>query len=155
MKFAYTILFVQDLPKVRAFYETYFNQQVDVDFDYLIGFSSGLALWRQEEGAESLEHAHQNPLVNNRGGMELEFHTQDIVGDFQRLSAAGVQFIHPIKAHPWQQFCFRCLDPEGHVIEVAEALAVTARRLFSEGWPEEAIAHSFKVKVDVVRDMLK
>ena len=115
-KLAYTILAVRDLPRARKFYQDFFTQSVAVDMGKLIGFESGLALWEQDDMAE--QSGLDAGILSGRGGMEIEFHTDDIEDLFQRLLSAGVEILHPVRAHPWGQLVFRCRDLDGHCIEV-------------------------------------
>ncbi|MTI96223.1 MAG: glyoxalase [Firmicutes bacterium] len=154
MKYAYTILFVKDINRSREFYTRLFDQEVEIDFGYLVGFKSGLALWTEAEAAESVRQSPEDALIANRGGAEIEFHSPDIEADYERLQAAGVEIVHPIITHPWEQRAFRCLDPDGHCLEVAELLSVTAQRLRGQGKSLEDIAEYFQTPVSVVRGML-
>ncbi|MGI6365017.1 MAG: VOC family protein [Bacillota bacterium] len=152
-KLAYTILAVRDLPRARKFYQDFFTQSVAVDMGKLIGFESGLALWEQDDMAE--QSGLDAGILSGRGGMEIEFHTDDIEDLFQRLLSAGVEILHPVRAHPWGQLVFRCRDLDGHCIEVDEYLWVTARRLAEAGQSVEDIARRFGVAPQAVTDMLK
>lgn len=153
--FAYTILAVKDLESARDFYREYFDQVVDVDMGKLIGFQSGLALWEQEDMAEKSGLGMHSPVLKGRGGLEVEFHTDDIEGLYNRLREAGVTILHEIKTHPWEQKVFRCLDFDGHCIEVDEYLRATALRLAEEGRPHAEIAILFGMSPDSVADLLK
>lgn len=154
-KLAYTILFVENLQRAKVFYEKYFDQVADVDMGELIGFESGLALWGKQDIAEQSGLRADGPLLGGRGGMELEFHTEDIEDLFRRLHDAGVEMVHGVKTHPWGQKVFRCLDPDGHCIEVDEDLKVTARRLASEGRSTADIASIFGIVQEKVAEMLE
>lgn len=151
---AYTILLVQDLEAAKAFYTRHFGQIVDVDMGKLIGFKSGLALWEQGDMAAQAGLESASPLIKGRGGMELEFHSEDIDALFNCLLAAGVQMVHEVRTHPWGQKVFRCLDPDGHCIEVDEYLRITARRLYEEGRSAAEIADVFGIDREAVEVML-
>ncbi len=151
-KLAFTILAVQDLQRAREFYQKYFEQKLTVDMGKLIGFESGLALW--EEGDMAEQSGLEKTLLSGRGGMEIEFHTEGIEILYQRLLAAGVEMLHPIKSHPWGQMVFRCKDLDGHCIEVDEYLWATARRLAEAGHVASDIAHCFGVTLEAVEEML-
>lgn len=152
-KLAFTILAVQDLQQARKFYEDYFDQIVSVDMGKLIGFESGLALWEQGDMAE--QSGLNKALLSGRGGMEIEFHTEDIQDLYHRLQGTRVEILHPVKSHPWGQMVFRCLDPDGHCIEVDEYLWATARRLAAEGHKPSDIARRFGVTLEAAEKMLK
>ena len=153
-EYAYTILMVKDLVKSREFYTKFFDQVLDVDMGNLIGFKSGLALWQQDDMAAKSGIPGKSPLLKNRGGMEVEFHTEDIDDLFMQLVGAGVEMVHGVVSHPWEQKVFRCLDPDGHCIEVDEYLRVTAGRLAAEGRTAAQICSLFGISEEAVRDML-
>jgi len=153
--FAYTILLVRDLERARDFYQEFFDQVVDVDMGKLIGFKSGLALWEQDDMAEQSRLEENHPIVKGRGGLEVEFHTDDIQELYDQLLEAGVTMVHGITAHPWEQRVFRCLDLDGHCIEVDEFLGATARRLADEGRPQGEVAVLFGISLSSVAEMLK
>jgi len=153
-KFAYTILSVKDVDRARKFYEEYFQQEIEVDMDKLIGFKSGLALWEADDMAQQ-PGLGQEKFLRGRGGMEIEFHTEDIETLFSRLENAGVEIVHGILAHPWEQRVFRCLDFDGHCLEVDETLGATAQRLVGEGRSLADIAALFGVSEKAVADMVK
>ena len=49
----------------------------------------------------------------------LTFASQDIEGDFERVSAV-IEPIHPIRMEPWGERFFRFHDPDGHIVEIGE-----------------------------------
>lgn|SRR5690554_304109 len=151
-KLAYTILVVEDLERARKFYEEYFAQVVEVDMGKLIGFESGLALWEKGDLAQS--GLDDSSVLSGRGGMELEFHTENIEELHSRLQAIGVKMVHGVRSHPWQQKLFRCFDLDGHCIEVDEYLWATAKRLAQAGQNKSEIAGLFGVTEAMVEGML-
>jgi predicted enzyme related to lactoylglutathione lyase len=150
---AYTILLVKDIEKAKNFYQKFFAQEIEVDLGKLIGFKSGLALWQEDDMAEK-SRLGEHPIIRGRGGMEIEFHTEDIEDLCRRLQEAKVELLHGVVKHPWEQKVFRCLDSDGHCIEVDEYLWVTAQRLAKAGRDKKEIASLFGVSEDMVTDML-
>ncbi len=70
--------------------------------------------------------------------MELYFEVDDFDAWLERLSELAVELLHPPKQYEWLQRVSRIYDPDGHVIEIGESMAVIAKRLLSEGkTPEE------------------
>lgn len=153
-EFAYTILFVKDLEKAKEFYTQYFDQAITVDMGQLIGFASGLALWQEDDMAAKADFPSDGPLMKNRGGMEIEFHTEDIQALHDALVEAGVEMIHGVRMHPWGQKVFRCYDFDGHCIEVDEYLRVTAQRLQAQGMMPSQIGTQFGMPQQAVDAML-
>lgn len=154
MRYSSVVLFVKDISKSVAFYTEFFDQEVVNNFGPCVGFTSGLALWQADHAARVTSSAADAPVISNRGGMELEFQAVDIESVFSRLQSAGVRMLHEVITQPWEQKAFRCLDPDGHLIEVGEDLAATAQRLRESGYTAERIAGTFGMPVEVVESLL-
>ena len=71
-----------------------------------------------------------------------------------RLRDAGTRFVHGLREQPWAQRVFRCLDPDGHVVEVGETLRGLARRLAGTGMDADAIAARTGLPAAYARELL-
>jgi hypothetical protein len=87
-----------------------------------------------------LGDATQYPITPKAHNGELYFDTDEIELVYQRLQAAGVQFIEGIQEQPWGQRAMRLYDPDGHIIEIGEPMDITVRRFHRQGWSIERIA---------------
>jgi hypothetical protein len=90
-----------------------------------------------EEGSTGLpqvggDKASGNELRAPFGG-ELYFEEDALEEAERKLREAGVSFVHPTREQPWAQRVFRCLDPDGHIVEVGETMEAVVRRLVREG----------------------
>ena len=74
--------------------------------------------------------------------MELYFETDDFDAFLEKLARfPETEMVHAPKKHDWQQRVIRFYDPDGHMIEVGEAMSVIAKRFLKEGkTPEETAA---------------
>lgn len=58
--------------------------------------------------------------------------------------------MHPLKEHIWGQRVIRFYDPDGHIIEVGEDMAMVAQRFLAQGMSAEAIALRMQVPLPAI-----
>ena len=148
--FLSSVIFVQDVPTSRKFYEGLLGQQVMMDHGLNVGYVGGFALWQAE-------HAHQiifgRPCQIKRLGhdnCELYFETDQLDAMWTRLSEANVQIVHPLVEQPWGQRVFRVYDPDGHVVELGEPMSAPILRFLSQGMSVEQIAQRTSMPPEMV-----
>lgn len=124
MKFAYTILYVQDVAQAISFYEAAFGLVrgfVHECGDYgelqtgstTISFASlGLAETNIEGGVTPSEIQHRPPAF------EIAFSTHDVVAAFDRAVAAGALPATPPTLKPWGQTVSYVRDLYGNLVEI-------------------------------------
>ena len=79
-------------------------------------------------------------LFGNRA-MELYFETPDMDGFIDKLSQnAEISYVHPLKEHRQGQRVVRIFDPDGHIVEIGEAMSCVVRRFSESGLTPEQIA---------------
>ncbi|MBG0775696.1 MAG: VOC family protein [Desulfovibrionaceae bacterium] len=149
-------ILVRDMTAARGFYENLLDQTVlfEVGGAY-VAYVGGLCLW-QVEGALSMIRGWEGGAAvpeSGPGGMELYFEAEDVDGAWARMAAAGVRAVHPVLEQPWSQRCFRVLDPEDRLIEVAEPMGAVARRLLESGLTPEEVAARTMLPVAMVRGL--
>ncbi len=129
------VLFVKDAGISKNFYAGVLGMTVVGDFGGMnITFKEGFALWQIGEGniiptklgRENMENA----AAPSR--FELCFETHDLDGDYAELKRNGVKFLHEINTENWGQRNMRFYDPDGHLIEIGEAMYVFLRRIYDE-----------------------
>ncbi len=169
-KYVCALITVSDITRSRAFYEGMLGQEVDMDFGPNVGFRGGFAIHERthfeslfgDEGESragrrqpaSAVAAGTTAADNRSPWGELYFEEDDIETLEGSLRAAGVVFAHPLREQPWAQRVFRCLDPDGHIVEVGESLETTARRLADGGMSAEQAAKRMGMPVDFVHAAL-
>ncbi|NLB52441.1 MAG: hypothetical protein GX808_05830 [Syntrophomonadaceae bacterium] len=83
--------------------------------------------------------------------MELYFEVDDFEGFIQKLNTyKSIEYVHKPKKHEWQQRVVRIYDPDHHMIEIGESMAVIARRYLSDGFSIEETAKIIQHPVEFV-----
>ena len=126
MKFRYTILYVQDVPKALEFYNAAFGFKIGFlhegkDYGELVTGDTKLAFAAKDLirqlGEEPMTVTPQSPAFGK------SFETDDVAGDLDRAVTAGAKLEKPIVEQPWGQTTCSVSDPDGYLIEVCSAVA--------------------------------
>lgn len=124
IKFAYTILYVQDVTKTVEFYEKAFGftrKFITPDNDYaelLVGettlsfASTGMAKSNLKDGFTESSRADK-PF-----GIEIGFTTEDVEKTVKAAVNAGALLAEPAKTKPWGQTVAYVRDPDGFLVEI-------------------------------------
>ncbi|MCD4687308.1 MAG: VOC family protein [Anaerolineae bacterium] len=141
LKYQCAVVFVKDLAAARRFYEELLEMQVEADFGANVGYVGGLAIWEVGSAYQMIHGrtAEDVPALG-RDNLELFFETDDLDAAWERLHAAGVTVIKPVREQPWGQRVLHIADPDGHVVEIAEPMAAVVRRMVGAGLTDEAIS---------------
>ena len=138
MEFRMALLAVKDIEVSKQFYGALFGQTVTLDLGKNVTFSGGFGI--QEDFAR-LTGVEPDAVVWKSDNMELYFEVDDFDAFLRQLSSyPEVRYVHPPLKHEWQQRVVRIYDPDGHMIEIGESMAVIARRYLSEGCSIEETA---------------
>lgn len=149
IRFTTALLAVKDVEVSKAFYRDLFDQTVTLDLGKNVTLSGGFAL---QQGFHWLTDIDPESMRWQEHTMELYFEVDDFDGFLMKLAAhPEVRLVHPPKKHAWQQRVVRLYDPDGHMIEVGEAMAVIARRYLAQGYSVEETAKIIQHPVDFVR----
>ena len=128
MKFAYTIIYVQNVAKAVAFYEKAFGLQ-----QRFVHESGQYA--EMETGATALAFAI-NELANSNlpggfrendpsqppAGIEIAFTTEDVAAGYRRAVAAGATGLAEPKTKPWGQVVAYVRDLDGVLVEIGSPM---------------------------------
>lgn len=128
------VIFVKDIAVSCRFYEDLLGQKVMMDFGPCVSFVGGFALWH-------VEHAYQmifNTSVDDtsplgRKNLEFCFETDDLDAVLAKVTAAQVKLVCPPHEQPWGQRVFHIYDPDGHIVEIGEAMPTVLLRFMSQG----------------------
>lgn len=148
IKFSLPLIAVKDIAISKAFYGALFNQEVELDFGRNVTLSGGFAL---QEDFAWLADLPEEPSYEKCYNMELYFEVDDFDAFLEKLVGfPDVRYVHPPKKHEWQQRVVRIFDPDGHMIEIGEAMTVIAKRLLTEGKSAEETAAIIQHPLDFV-----
>ncbi|MFB0919395.1 MAG: VOC family protein [Oscillospiraceae bacterium] len=136
MEYKLPLLAVKDIEASKKFYKELFGQEVVLDLGWNVTLSGGFSL---QQNFKWLADLPEEPSYEYNYDMELYFEVEDYEAFIERLKEfPEIKHLHPPKKHDWQQRVVRIFDPDGHIIEIGESMAVIARRYLKEGkTPEE------------------
>mgnify|MGYP000937130234 CR=1 FL=1 len=131
MQFKLALIAVSDVEKSKRFYGDLFEQKVAMDLGWNVTFDGGFAI---QQNFAWLTGLPEETVVPRSHNMELYFEVDDFDRFLEKLAShPEIELVHPPKKHDWQQRVARLYDPDGHIIEVGESMAVIARRYLREG----------------------
>lgn len=143
------LIVVRDIEKSKAFYHDIFGLDVIADFDGNVILTEGLVL--QEKSI--WEQFIQCKVTGKGNDTELYFEENDMDAFLTRLeeSSYPIEYINPLMEHDWGQRVIRIYDPDGHMIEVGEAMDFVARRYLSQGMIPEEVARKTQLPLSQVQ----
>tara|TARA_R110002072_G_scaffold22582_10_gene79113 strand:+ start:2140 stop:2535 length:396 start_codon:yes stop_codon:yes gene_type:complete len=128
MKFAYTIVYVENVVETIEFYKRAFGfspKFISPENDYgeLISGETIISFASLELGKSNFKKGF-NKLENSNKpwGIELAFTSENIETEFQKAIQAGAQEFEPIKEKPWGQKVGYLRDNNGLLIEICTAI---------------------------------
>ena len=142
------LLAVRDMDISKKFYHDLFDQEVVVDLGRNVTFSGGFAV---QQDFDELADIPKSTILHQSNNMELYFEVDDFDAFMDKLHGfLDVELVHPPKMHEWQQRVVRLYDPDWHMIEVGESMAVVAQRLLKEGFTVEQTVQKTQLPVEFV-----
>lgn len=153
------VLFVKDASKSRDFYAGLLGLTIVADFGGLnIIFKEGLAVWQIMDGNMITEKLGRSNIENsqNTSRFEIVLETDNIDVVNKKLKENNVKLLHEINTEVWGQRTIRFYDPDGHLIEVGEAIPVFLKKIYEEeGKNVEATAKRTYMPEDAIRHILE
>lgn len=154
IKFQSSVIFVRDIEASRRFYEELLGQEVLMDHGPNVGFVGGFAIWQVDHADQMIfERSSSEEGQLGRENCELYFEADDLDAVWARLSDADVQFVHPVREHPWGQRVFRLYDPDRHIVELGEPMPVVIHRFLAQGMSAEEVAQRTSMPPEVVQQI--
>ncbi|AFA47198.1 VOC family protein [Acetobacterium woodii] len=154
MKFEAPMLVVDDINRSRAFYCDVFGLEVVMDFGENITFNAGFSLQDKALWATFIDAAEKD-IVYRGNDMELYFEEERLDDFLEHLkNFDGIEFLHGVKEYAWGQRVIRFYDPDDHIIEVGESMAVVCRRFHAQGMTLDEIAARTMFPAEVVQTFL-
>ncbi len=119
-----TIVFTRDLRASVAFYRDVLGQEVLEDHGTIVFLANHLVLHDAVSITSTVTGAPdpRSHEPQGRGNLLVYFETDDVEAAFRRVEASGATIVHPVVRQEWGQAVFRFLDPDGHLLEIGEAL---------------------------------
>ena len=124
VKFAYTILYVQDVEKSVSFYEQAFGFQrkfvtPDNQYGELAAGETTLSFAAVHLAQTNLSAGFIESSPKNKPfGMEIGFTTNDVQQVLDHAVHAGAVEVEKPKTKPWGQVVAYMKDPDGFLIEI-------------------------------------
>lgn len=147
MKYVSTLIAVKDMEISKRFYHDVLGSEVVSDFGANVTLIGGISLqtldtWKEFIGGKS--------VILRNNAAELYFEETDIDAFAERLRSFDTEYVHKIKEHSWGQRVVRFYDPDGHIIEVGEAMETVVKRFRNAGMTDEQIAERMDVPLEYV-----
>ncbi len=154
MKLKNTVLIVNDLEQSKKFYKHILGLKAILDFHGSVTLTSGIVLQSKEIWKDLIHKTDQEIIMLNHA-VELSFETEDIDAFMYVLDQYHVTLLHPLKEGVWGQRVVRFYDLDGHVIEVGESMRKIIKRLLSQGFSYEELAHRLRVPLDYIKQIME
>lgn len=148
MKFEGCLYAVKSMAVSRKFYEEVMGRKVAMDMGTNLAFEGGPTL---QEGFGGLVGFPEENTVYRAYNGELYFETTTLDEDSERIKAAGMEVLHEIKEYPWGQRVFRFFDPDGHIVEVGEAMDFVVGRFLASGMSAEDVTAKTMYPLEIVK----
>ena len=155
LKFVSPLIVVEDMARSRQFYEQLLEQKVKFDFGVDVAFEGDFTIHLKSHFQSLLGDATRYPITPKAHNGELYFDTDEIELIYQRLQAAGVEFIEGIQEQPWGQRAMRLYDPDGHILEIGEPMEITVQRFYRKGWSIDRIAEKTGMPPEFIEGAIK
>lgn len=155
MRYTATLLGVRDMERSKRFYYEVLGLEVVADFGANVTLTGGIALQTADTWAKFI-HKTYDEIVFQNNAAELYFEEDRIDGFAAKLAAMpDLAYVHPLLEHPWGQRVVRFYDPDGHMIEVGENMAIVVRRFLDSGLSVKETAVRMDVPEDYVQACLR
>lgn len=149
MKLKNILIVVENIERSRKFYHDLFGLETAADFDGNMILTEGLVLqerkiWDTLIGKTS---------VPGDSDAELYFEENNLDDFLDKLKAypEPVRYLNPLVEYHWGQRVVRIYDPDGHVIEVGEAMDYVVRRFYEAGMSLEAVSQKTQLPLEQVK----
>ena len=155
MRFVCPLIVVNDIARSRRFYEEVLGLEVEFDFGENVTFKNSFAIHLKDHYEQLIGGGADHKITQRSNDFELYFETDDVVGDYQRLKEAKVEFINELNVQPWGQQVTRFYDPDWHIVEIGETMQSVVLRLHKEGHSIEDICLKSSMPKEFVEMVLK
>lgn len=152
MRYTCSLIAVSDLEVSRRFYEEVLGQKVVLDLGWNLVFEGGFAIQYNFDEIISIE---EETVMKRSHNFELYFEEDDFEAFIEHLKKFdNIEYVHLPKKHDWQQRVVRIYDPDKHIIEIGESMAVIAKRYLNQGLSVEETAKIIQHPVEFVEALI-
>jgi len=152
-KYNGAVFFVDNVKISKKFYTDILGQEIEMDFGRCVGFIGGFSIWDRSYAYKMMGLKEEGTSTNKKDA-ELYFEIEDLDTLFAKFKSKNIKAVHDIIEQPWAQRCFRIYDPDNHIIEFAEPMAVVIERLYEEGLTHNQIVKKSLMSVEIVLDVI-
>ena len=154
MRFKNPLLVVSNLEQSKSFYFRVMGLRVIVDFGQNVTLTGGVCLQTKKSWLEMIEHPEEELHFGGKN-LELYFEEDEFDQFIETLEGLPeIQYVHPVKEHPWGQRVVRFYDPDMNIIEVGENMEKVCQRFLSLGMTIEQVAERMDVPVEYVKNVV-
>jgi len=149
MRLKNILIVVEDIERSKKFYQDLFGLRTLTDFDSNVILTEGLVL--QDRGI--WERLVKKKVVWGDSDTELYFEENNMDDFIKKLDAyqEPVRYLNRLMEHDWGQRVVRIYDPDGHVIEIGEAMEFVAKRFHKAGMSLEEVSKKTQLLIEQVR----
>ncbi|WP_455682564.1 VOC family protein [Thomasclavelia sp.] len=154
MKYKGAMLVVKDIEKSKEFYTKILQVRIISDLGVNVTFTGGLSL-QTEESWSQFTDCKKNFFVYQGNVAEFYFEEENFDAFIERIENQNVDVLEGVITMPWGQKIIRFYDPDNHIIEVGEDLAVMIKRLYKDGMSIDQLVEKTYMKKGIIERMLK
>ena len=155
LKFLAPLIVVADMARSRSFYEGLLGQKVKFDFGENVVLEGDFSIHLKPHFQSLLGTEAHYPVTHKTHWGEMYFETDDLDPIYQRLTEAGVEFIHPVCEQPWGQRVMRLYDPDGHIVEIGETMEAVVWRFHTQGLSSERITERSAMPREFIEQVIQ
>ena len=150
MKFTCPLIAVSDLEASKKFYQEVLGQEILLDLGWNVTFSGIFAIQLNFADIVSID---KKTVMKRSHNFELYFEEDDFDAFIEHLKKfEEIEYVHQPKKYEWQQRVVRIYDPDKHIIEIGESMAVIAKRYLNQGLSIEETANIIQHPIEFVRN---
>jgi len=151
MKYACTLIAVKNINISKQFYRNVLGLEILSDFGANVLLTGGIALQTVDTWLGFI-HKRDSEIIFGNNAVELYFEEDDIDAFIKKLDESeSIAYVHHLIEHAWGQRAVRFYDPDRHIIEVGENIAMVVKRFIDGGLSVEETAKRMDVPVDYVK----
>lgn len=149
MRLKNILIVVEDIERSKRFYQDLFGLRTLTDFGGNVILTEGLVL----QDRSIWERLIQKKIVCGDSDAELYFEENNMDDFIKKLEEypEPVSYLNRLMEHDWGQRVVRIYDPDGHVIEVGEAMEFVAKRFYAAGMSLEEVSKKTQLPIEQIR----